>query len=821
MAEGNGILEGHTMPCPHNMLHRIFEEALSDGRASFTGLYFHDRFMPFCEVNWRANIVARSLKRILAKHSIKSEVHIQEIETDPVIAVDLEPGPPLIIILLGILKVGAVYLPVDSQSAINRLRYALKQVEPVCIVVDGKSMFKKETDTMWSQYKVLDIEALFSPAYIATMRHSNLAPDEMLAQPHLLSIIYTSGSSGQPKGVCITHQTALNRLTWQWAEFPFGSDERGCFKTSLLFVDSIIEIFGCLLKLISIVIAPHGMVTNPERFVELLEENKVSRLTMVPSLLRSILFYLKISGGGQRLPILTFWVCNSETLPPSLLYTFFETFHEGKVFANFYGSTETMADVTFEVFDSKNVIEMKQFNNNLSIGFPMFNNKVYIVDEGMALLRSGQVGEICISGLNVADGYLDGDLHQTCFIPNPFSEEPNHSTLYKTGDFGSIQNGRLIYEGRRDLQVKIRGQRVNITEIEKTIQECPWVEKTVVLCHKFSEISSVIIAYYTTHNKKRHHQAESAMLENCRKCLPQYMCPKLLHVLEIPLQVHTGKVDILALRKMYEKAFNRQNSQELSILDEKGQKALNIIALNLNIPTHAVSQKSSFFELGGNSVSMIATIVQLREYGLHIPISVFSTVKTIQHIIDHVTVNQQSSEETLHTDKYIVRPLEEVENNEYIIDLLADSFVEKEPLVVLLGVTKEEFMPFAKSLYKEACKNNMSLIVLEQTSGRIVGGDFLFDYFDGVKVQHHEAMSPILNLLYQFEVPVKEQLCAENPGRLIFNLCLCVHKDLPHADQVMICHLLEGNVLQVARDKGFAGVITNNTNPVTQVCFQF
>ncbi len=577
------------------------------------------------------------------------------------IAVDIEPSVDLVVALLAVLKLGAAYVPVDSVSAINRVKYVLHEARPVCILVDHNSLFKRDADTVWSKFFVLDIFSLLeggngdgnetgsdTGSESAKPQETSLVPE-----PRLMSMIYTSGSTGKPKGVCITHRSVMNRVSWQWEEYPFHQNEAACFKTSLLFVDSIIEIFSAILRLVPMVICPKGVSANPELFVQLLEEHRVSRLVMVPSMLKNILFYLSIAGGASRLPDLRLWICNSETLKPSLLQSFFDVFVSGKSFANFYGSTETMADCTSELFTTREDCEDKCVDGNLSIGAPMFNTCCYIVDEDLNTLPVGDIGEICVSGFNVADGYLDGEVSNKSFVRNPYAVEDGFDVLYKTGDFGRIHRGMIIYEGRRDSQIKIRGQRVNIAEIENVINACPGVDKSVVLCHQFSDVSSVIVGHYTTLSRKRHTRLESAILEQCRKSLPPYMRPKLLFVDEIPLQPTTGKVDRVALRKKYERAFNRQSSRELDVVDDKGRKALNILALNLNLPTSAVSKNSSksFFELGGNSVSMIATIVQLKGYGLHIPIEEFSCARTVQEIVTHVTISCAPIGETLETDR--------------------------------------------------------------------------------------------------------------------------------------------------------------------------
>ena len=799
-------------------LHQIFEGAISSfgERAAVTGLFFLDEFWSYNEVNRRANRAARGLlERLSNRYKNDDDLPLNDLT----IAVDIEPCADLLVALLAVLKLGAAYVPVDSRSAINRVRYVLNEARPLCVLIDENSAFQKDTNTVWSQFFIVDFSSLLDADPTTDNDcHDNLCDSEVLKrQGQLLSVIYTSGSTGKPKGVCLSHRTAYNRLEWQWTELPFEPEEVACFKTSLLFVDSIVEIFSSMLKLISLVISPKNVTTNPDAFVSLLESYDVTRLVMVPSMLRSLLFYLSISGGGDRLPELKLWMSNSETLPVNLLEKFFDLFPVGKLFANIYGSTETMADVTYELYRDNTDISLKSFDGNLSIGRPMFNNWLYITDEKLNLLPKGQLGEICITGINVANGYLDSDVTSSNFIENPFSYGTEYKVLYKTGDFGRITNDMVIYEGRRDLQVKIRGQRVNIREIERVIQDCPEVDRTIVLCHQFSDVSTVIVAYYTTHQRRRQTRVESRLMDACRKSLPPYMRPKFLHVEEIPLQPYTGKVDRLALRRLYELAFNRQSSRELAVLDEKGQKALNIIAMNLNFLPKALPMGCSFFECGGNSISMMCTIVTLKEHGLHIPIDVFSSARTIQDIIDHVELSVGPIGETLRTDKYEVKRLHRVERPEHIIDVLTDSFIEKEPLDTLLGVTRHEFLTFARSLYHQATQSDLSLVVFDRASGDIVGGDFLFDYFRGVQVEHHESMEPILRLFREFEEPVKRRLVASNPGRLMFNFCLCVHKDLPHADQVRICHLIEGHVLRTAKETGFVGVVTNNTNPVTQV----
>ena len=531
--------------CGHARLHGYFEEAarFNASTAKQTGLYCDDEFLSYDMLNRRATIAAEVLQRRLATN-----------ERGAVVAVDMEPCNELIVVLLAILKIGAAYLPVDSHSAINRVRYILNEVEPLCILVDFKSVFNTDTDTVWSRFCVINIDDLLRKSAECSSRTRSISDPGQSAgvQPAFCSdqavVIYTSGSTGRPKGVKLSHRAVMNRLAWQWRTFPFDVDEVGCFKTSPLFVDSIVEIFSCVLRLVSLVVVKQDVVANPEAFVDLLAERRVTRLTMVPSLLRNIVSYLGVSGDGGgacRLRRLRLWVSNSETLQPSLVHRFFAVFPTGKRIINLYGSTETTADVTFEEFSSEAQIDEKTRDNHLSIGRPMHNCNVYLLDDDLRLLDArGSVGEICVSGLNVADGYIGDQLGDSTsnFIANPFSEDSDHRVLYRTGDFGRIVDGHVVYEGRTDVQVKIRGQRVNISEIERVVGSCAGVDKVTVLCHRFSQTSNIIVAYYTALAAAGPARLEDRLADACRHSLPAYMRPKLLYLAEMPVQAHSGKV---------------------------------------------------------------------------------------------------------------------------------------------------------------------------------------------------------------------------------------------------------------------------------------
>jgi len=209
---------------------------------------------------------------------------------------------------------------------------------------------------------------------------------------HIAIVLYTSGSTGVPKGVRLPHESILNRLQWQWATFPYTSNEAvSVFKTALTFVDSIAELWGPLMCGLAILVVPKAVTKDPQRLVALLERYKIRRLVLVPTLLRSLLMYLKMEGGGAAQKLLynlQIWVCSGEPLSVALASSFFDYFDEGvHRLYNFYGSTEVMGDVTFFACESKKQLSLY---DNVPIGevYPRFLSVTDITQESSPLRHS-------------------------------------------------------------------------------------------------------------------------------------------------------------------------------------------------------------------------------------------------------------------------------------------------------------------------------------------------------------------------------------------------------------------------------------------------
>jgi non-ribosomal peptide synthetase component F len=315
---------------------------------------------------------------------------------------------------------GAAYLPVDMSYPDTRIKHILDEAKPALIIYDDDY---ENTDLLEGTFSINFSDLLSAVENIESENFDEINP--LTKSPFVSAVIlYTSGSTGIPKGVRLSHAAIQNRLEWQWERFPFSNLEKICvFKTALTFVDSISEIFGSLLRGLSLLIIPKCVTQNPQNFVSILEKYKIERLVLVPTLLRSILMYqdMRDDNSTSLLSHLKLWICSGEVLSVQLAKEFFNRFGDGKhILCNFYGSTETMGDVTYFTVNSKEQAESYQ---KIPIGYPVFNTTIYILDENCKQVENGKTGEIFVSGSNLALGYVNGRDSER-FIKNPFSDEP-------------------------------------------------------------------------------------------------------------------------------------------------------------------------------------------------------------------------------------------------------------------------------------------------------------------------------------------------------------------------------------------------------------
>jgi non-ribosomal peptide synthetase component F len=357
------------------------------------------------------------------------------LSNESLVAICMDLSLELIIVLCGLILCGIPYVPLEPRLPRERLVYILDDSEASLVITTDE----ENASLTSGKTRVLTYKDLILDSTVA----NKSCPNRSIDKEDIFCIMYTSGSTGRPKGVRLPYRALLNRLCWQWTMFPFDDTDICCVKTSISFVDSIAEILAPLLQRVRLIVIPKSLLFDVNQLISVLTYHCVTRIILVPSLLTVLLEYL--STQKYKMTNLRFIICSGETLLPSLIESFFDVFDSTCQLLNLYGSTEVMADVTFEVFSSRDDLHTKCIDGRTSIGKPIDNMRVDILnpdDDG--------VGELLVSGDGVAGGYHRGEMLIDKFLP----DQNNKGKLcFRTGDMGKIWNERIILFGRSDNQV--------------------------------------------------------------------------------------------------------------------------------------------------------------------------------------------------------------------------------------------------------------------------------------------------------------------------------------------------------------------------------
>ncbi|MDZ7965826.1 MAG: amino acid adenylation domain-containing protein [Nostoc sp. DedSLP03] len=448
-------------------LHKLFEQQVEHSPNALALIGQSDQ-LTYKQLNQKANQLAHYLQKL-------------GVTTETFVAICLEQSVEMVIGILAILKAGGAYIPLDPNYPSVRLDFMLSD---------------SQASVLLTQQGILEKLPKSSATTICLNVHKDAVAQESQENPistftanHLAYVIYTSGSTGTPKGVLGTHKGTVNGLQWLWKTYPFETEEICCQKSGISFVDSVWELFAPLLQGIPSVIIPDTIVKDTQLFIETLSDRKVTRLILVPSLLQVLVnSYGNLTKNLSKLKL---WITSGEVLSLDLARAFQELMPTAKLI-NLYGSSEVSANVT--CYDTSLLPEKP---SSVPIGRPIDNTQVYVLDPYLQAVPVGVFGELYISGDGLARSYLNhSELTHKRFIDNPFVPG---SKIYKTGDLVRYLNdGNLEYLGRHDDQIKIRGFRVELREIEAVIAQYSDVRECVVIAIDDPQSEKRLIAYVVT-----------------------------------------------------------------------------------------------------------------------------------------------------------------------------------------------------------------------------------------------------------------------------------------------------------------------------------
>jgi len=557
------------------LLHQRFE-ARAAAQPDAPALVFESEQLSYAQLNQRANQLAHHLRSL-------------GVRPDDRVAVSMARCTDMVVALLGVLKSGAAYLPLDPAFPGERLRYMLADSQPAVIVTHASLLQSGGLQAPGLPQVLMDSDA----ALLATQPTHN--PDGRALQPRQLAyVIYTSGSTGRPKGVMIEHRNAVNFISWATQEFSTQQLSNTLFSTSINFDLHVFELYaplscGARITLVKDVLQPTPAGHAP------------SLVNTVPSAIQALLELDQVPDSVQQVNLA------GEALKRSIVERLFA--HTGvQAVANLYGPSET---TTYSSW----VCMQRSQGFVPTIGKPVGNTRIYILDSARQPVPLGVVGELYIGGHGVARGYLNQpELTAERFIADPFSPEAG-ARMYKTGDLGRwLADGQIEYLGRNDFQVKIRGFRIELGEIEAQLARCPGLAEVVVLARQASGGDGAgdqqLVAYYQA--RPQHTVAVQTLREHANAQLPAYMVPAAFVALERFPLTPNGKLDRAALPAPEGEAY-AQRGYEAPVGDT--EQALATLWAEL-LGVAQVGRHDNFFELGGHSLLAVSLIERMRQAGL-------------------------------------------------------------------------------------------------------------------------------------------------------------------------------------------------------------
>lgn len=589
-----GTASGHVMPVDEKHIYDLFEEqvqryphhiAVEDDTTAVTYLELQKKVCRLADV-----------------------LSAQDCEPGMIVGLYTDRSVDMIAGILAIFKAGAAYLPLDPAYPPERIRYMLEDSDAVLVLTQ-----KKYAAGLPFVKSLLFLDEMPLPVSQETSKNVHRSPDQ------LAYVIYTSGSTGKPKGVPIRHSSLYNFLIGHAQAFnnAIGPHDTCSAISSVSFDASVMEIFASLIAGARLVMISREQVYDVQALANVLIHKNVTVCFLPPSLLQPLYSVLKNNG---TIPVNKLSV-GAEPVNGSVLRNYTELNNNMQI-VNFYGPTEATIASSWYKYRRGDAE-----GTNLSIGKPIHNTQLYIVNEYMKLQPVGVPGELCIAGRGLATGYLNNpELTKEVFLNNPF--EPGQK-LYKTGDLAKwLPDGNIEFIGRKDHQVKIRGLRIELGEIENRLMAHPGVKQVLVADRTDNTGNKFLCAWFVSPVDV----SPAALRQHIAAALPEYMIPSYFIRLEkFPLN-RSGKVDRQALPEPVTQKRPLTAGLDMPVNDTE-RKVLAIWQSVLRVET--ISVTDNFFEIGGNSLTVINMLKLFQEE--------LGDALKVNDLFDKPTIRQQAA----------------------------------------------------------------------------------------------------------------------------------------------------------------------------------
>ena len=558
-------------------LHQLFEQQV-ECRPEAVALVSEDEHLTYGELNRRADQLAHYLQSL-------------GVGPDVLVGLCLPRSPGLIVSVLGILKAGGAYVPLDPGYPPERLTFMLADAR-VSVLLTQQELVEQFPE---HQLRLVCIDSDREAIATADVARGF----RKVCAENLAYVIYTSGSTGQPKGVMVSHRAIGNRLFWGRLACQLTERDHLLQVASFSFDIALWEILGPLQSGARLVLAKTGGYEDPAYLTSLLLREQITVAHFVPTLLSLLVETADFARCQSLRWILYGGEASSSELPRNVLRRLDTRLQ------HFYGPTEASINATCWLCQGE------QDTGSVSIGQPISNTQIYLLDKEFRPVPVGVAGEIYIGGEGLAYGYSGrADITAERFVPNLWSQRPG-ARLYRTGDLARyLSNGDLVYIGRSDEQVKLRGYRIEPGEIEANLKMLPAVRDAVVLLQEERSGEKRLVGYVVLHPTQVCSIGE--LRRSLQERLPRYMVPASFILLdELPLTPN-GKIDRRVLSTL------AGTGSESFVAPRTSVEARLASIWATILKREFVSIQDNFFELGGDSILSIQIVTQARQAGLHI-----------------------------------------------------------------------------------------------------------------------------------------------------------------------------------------------------------
>ncbi|OXA98973.1 non-ribosomal peptide synthetase [Flavobacterium pectinovorum] len=576
----------------------LFEQQV-EKTANNIAVVFEDIKLTYKELNEKSNQLGHYLRENY------------QISPDDLIGIKLERSEQIIITILGILKSGAAYVPIDPSYPKARIDYIEKDTNSK-IIIDDKFLY--------------DFEQLKNNCSQESLEKINTPND-------LAYVIYTSGTTGQPKGVMVEHRNVI-RLVKPCSFFPLNEEKVLLGTGSISFDATIIEFFGTLLNGSKLILTKQENLLKLEALRKVIQDHNVNSLWMSASWFNQV-----VENKIDVFETIKQLIVGGDIVSATHISKVFENYPAIKI-VNGYGPTEnTTFSTTFEIKNQKYF--------NIPIGSAISNSKAYILDEALSLCPIGVFGKIYVSGSGVARGYLNqSELTKQQFINSPFIKGER---MYKTGDLGRwLPDGNIEFLGRKDEQIKMRGFRIELNEIDSVIANLYYIKSCKTLYEK-----NKLICYFILENIDKE-DIETVIRNDVKQLLPDYMVPHFFIGIEAFPMTINGKLDRNKL--LQQQKVTKEQPSQINVNNE--DKILSIWAEVLDTDIKNIVPSKNFFENGGDSLSLLNLISKLNNIGIHITYDAFIEAPFLANIINNV-IGDELTPVQLDENPFILSPIQE------------------------------------------------------------------------------------------------------------------------------------------------------------------